>query len=75
MLNVFSKEICPSYITENKILILGDTFSVLAAIEPGVVDMILTTTMMTIMIIMISGMNITVWMKWMIKINLLTSLI
>ena len=40
MENVFSGNIKPYYETENEMLILGDTFSVLETIRPGTIDMI-----------------------------------
>lgn len=40
MENVFSGNIKPYYETENEMLILGDTFSVLETIQPGTIDMI-----------------------------------
>lgn len=40
MENIFFDRIEPSYETENEMLVLGDTFSVLEKVKPGTVDMI-----------------------------------
>ena len=40
MINIFSDAVNPTYETENELLILGDTFSVLEKITPGSIDMI-----------------------------------